>query len=139
MAKIKVYGELESKSTAGILLRYPAIGDAPIIQIDLSTLANPILNTYYQHIGITDKYTNGIIYFYDGSKFNPLNGTATSINNEAYATKFIGTEAEYKTAYSLGQILVGTLVIIEDGDSVTEDNSTSAVLGKAILGQMILG
>lgn len=61
------------------------------------------------------------------------------LNNVQTYAPFIGTMDEYKAAYSLGKISVGMLVLIEDGDSSDGNNSTSAVLGKAILGQMILG
>ena len=51
---------------------------------------------------------------------------------------FIGTYAEYETANANGDIPVNTLVIITDDQSST-GGSTTAVLGQAILGQMILG
>lgn len=65
------------------------------------------------------------------------NGTEMNLGVPGYAP-FVGTRSEYETAYSLGRILVGTLVVIEDEDSTTGGSSTSAVLGEAILGQMIL-
>lgn len=51
---------------------------------------------------------------------------------------FIGTTAEYEAANTAGTIPVGTIVIItDDGDS--SDDITTAVLGTAKLGYMILG
>ena len=45
---------------------------------------------------------------------------------------FIGTQTAYEEAYSAGLIPVGCIVIIDEA-------STTAVLGKAILGKMVLG
>ena len=45
---------------------------------------------------------------------------------------FIGTMTAYEEAYAAGLIPVGCIVIIDD-------TSTTAVLGKAVLGQMVLG
>ena len=50
---------------------------------------------------------------------------------------FIGTQEEYDTAYNEGKIQVGALVIILDGDE--QQSEIIALLGKAILGKMILG
>lgn len=57
---------------------------------------------------------------------------------------FIGTTAEYNAANENGEIAVGSIVIITDDESssgggTTDTDSTSAVLGVAVLGQMILG
>lgn len=55
---------------------------------------------------------------------------------------FIGTTEEYQTAYDNGEVAIGTLVFLtddENGGDNPESDSTTAVLGKAILGQMILG
>jgi hypothetical protein len=53
---------------------------------------------------------------------------------------FIGTEDEYNAAYAEGKIAMGALVIILDGSETEEGGATiSALLGTAILGQMLLG
>lgn len=72
---------------------------------------------------------------------------------EEYATEefvqqrfFVGTIEEYNTAWANGEIAVGALVIILD-DELNEDNgendnnsdATSSILGKGVLGQMVLG
>ena len=61
---------------------------------------------------------------------------------EKYASKeyvqqsfFVGTPEEYSIAYANGQIAVGALVILLDNNS----DATSSILGKGVLGQMILG
>ena len=71
---IPVTGMLESRTVDGIILQYPTIGNAPITQSDLSTLADPITNTYYQHTGETGDYTSGLIYFYNGSEYIAVQG-----------------------------------------------------------------
>ena len=53
---------------------------------------------------------------------------------------FVGTQEEYDTAYAEGKIVIGALVIILDGSETEEGGATiSALLGTAILGQMLLG
>lgn len=58
-------------------------------------------------------------------------------NNSPYL--FIGTTAEYEAANTAGTIPVGTIVIITDDDDNSSDDITTAVLGTAKLGYMILG
>lgn len=50
---------------------------------------------------------------------------------------FIGTEQEYNDAYANGLIPMGSLVIILSESEQLDD--TIALLGKAIIGKMILG
>lgn len=62
---------------------------------------------------------------------------------------FIGTYAEYQTAYANGQIPINSFVILTDEESGgssggnesggESSDSTTAMLGYAILGQMVLG
>lgn len=53
---------------------------------------------------------------------------------------FVGARKEYDTAYAESKIAMGALVIILDGSETEEGGSTiSALLGTAILGQMLLG
>lgn len=49
---------------------------------------------------------------------------------------FVGTNSEYEAANAAGNIPVGTIVIITD--DLTNNSSTTAVLGTAKLGYMIL-
>lgn len=79
--KIPIFGELESRTDTGIVVDYSAVGNAPIIKADISTLANPIANIYYMHIGGTGTYVNGKIYFYDGKKFTVV-GISYEYNEE---------------------------------------------------------
>lgn len=78
---------------------------------------------------------------------------------EKYASKeyvqqsfFVGTPEEYNVAFANGQIAVGALVILLDdelkddnegdnsGDNITPETSEiTSMLGKAIIGKMILG
>ena len=53
---------------------------------------------------------------------------------------FVGTMAEYQTANTAGTIPVGCIVYITDDSVDTEaGDATSAILGVAVLGSMILG
>jgi hypothetical protein len=85
-----------------------------------------------------------------GDNIKTINGESIlgSGNIESLASKeyvdeksdskvFIGTLAEYQSAYAAGKIAVGALVIImEEGEDA---NDTIALLGTAVLGKMILG
>lgn len=59
------------------------------------------------------------------------------VSSSSSSNVFVGTQAEYDTAYAEGKINTGSLVVILDDEMNSE--STIALLGKAILGQMILG
>ena len=53
---------------------------------------------------------------------------------------FIGTKKQYNEAYRQGKVAVGTIVIILDNEiEWEEEDNTTAELGKAILGLMVLG
>lgn len=56
---------------------------------------------------------------------------------------WMGTRLQYDIAAALGEIAVGTMVIITDESDVVEppveDTSSIAILGTALLGSMILG
>lgn len=51
---------------------------------------------------------------------------------------FIGTQEEYDIAYAEGKVAVGALVIILDENEANSD-ATTAMLGKAIIGTLLLG
>jgi hypothetical protein len=92
---------------------------------------------------------------YDGSIFDSseLENSITQLTNtkadkevvnNTFATKselnskiFIGTQEEYDIAYSAGNVAIGALVIILD--NLANSSDTTALLGTAILGKMILG
>lgn len=50
-----------------------------------------------------------------------------------------GTQAEYKALNSANAIATGTVVIITDDNDVAAGGTTTAKLGTAVLGTMILG
>lgn len=52
---------------------------------------------------------------------------------------FIGTQEEYDAANSEGKITTGTIVIILDAVDEDGDETSTSVLGKAILGTLVLG
>ena len=81
-------------------------------------------------------------------QFSILNTTTDAIagkvdaNTTSIATMqsklFIGTYAEYETAYAAGEIALGALVVITDDNDASSDG-TSSLLGVGVLGQMVLG
>lgn len=76
---------------------------------------------------VVDAGTNGVEIGLADSILNRINSVPPM---------FVGTKAEYEQAQLKGAINTGSLVIILDDE---DDSSTIAVLGSAILGQMILG
>lgn len=52
---------------------------------------------------------------------------------------FVGTRSAYNMAYEEGKIQNGTLIVITEEDDIIDENLTTAILGSAILGKMILG
>ena len=80
-----------------------------------------------------------------GSAEEALNVSKEYTNTRIANMIFIGTYAEYETAYANGEIPNNTFVIITDdesddgsgGDNVS--TSTSSLLGTGVLGYMILG
>ena len=62
----------------------------------------------------------------------------TAFNN--FIITFVGTREEYEAANTAGQIPSGILVIITDEEEeIPNSSATTAVLGTATLGSMILG
>ena len=115
---------------------------------------------------VRKKYGDGVTNFkalpYDDAiyragideQFSIMNTTTDTIagkvdeNTTSIATMqsklFIGTYAEYEIAYAAGAIALGALVVITDDQTSSDEDedassSTSAVLGVAVLGKMILG
>ena len=68
-----------------------------------------------------------------------LDGVTSDVQEQIddFIKIFIGTQEQYDTANSEGRIPVGALVIIVDNEADVE--STLAILGSAVLGQVILG
>lgn len=56
---------------------YNDLSNIPVINQDLTASGfTPVTNTYYKHTGTTtDLYTNGVIYFYNGTKYASLDGS----------------------------------------------------------------
>lgn len=69
----------------------------------------------------------------DGTSF--VNSLPFIVHNPIWA----GTTSEYNTANVAGLIPVGTIVFITDEEGTDSSDATTAMLGYAILGQMILG
>ena len=67
---------------------YNDLSNIPVISQDLTASGfTPVANTYYKHTGTTtDLYTNGVIYFYNGTKYASLDGSgggSTTVQGEA--------------------------------------------------------
>lgn len=70
-----------------------------------------------------------------------------TLNAKFASLVFIGTYAEYQTAYANGQIPINTFVILTDdgssgggsGSGDSDGDATTAKLGYAVLGKMVLG
>lgn len=62
--------------------------------------------------------------------------TKEAIERYINSRLFVGTQTEYDDAWDAKQIAVGAVVIILE-DPI--NNDTTAVLGKAVLGQLVLG
>ena len=75
-------------------------------------------------------YNDKIIEYINDSIGTELNDLKNKI--------FIGTQEEYDTAYANGKINVGALVIILDENEINSEATTS-ILGKAIIGALLLG
>lgn len=56
---------------------YNDLPNIPVINQDLTASGfTPVANTYYRHTGTTTaSYTNGVIYFYNGTKYASLDGS----------------------------------------------------------------
>ena len=89
-----------------------------------------------------------------GSAEDALTSSKEYTDNKVKSITFVGTYAEYQIAYADGQIPIGAIVVLTDDESsgggtggdngggTDEDNpssSTTAMLGYAVLGQMVLG
>ena len=81
-----------------------------------------------------------------GSAEDALSSSKEYTDNKVASMIFIGTYAEYQTAYADGQIPINTFVVITDDESSgggsgggDATDSTTAMLGYAVLGQMVLG
>ena len=76
---------LSTVATSG---SYNDLANIPVINQDLTASGfTPVANTYYKHTGTTtDLYTNGVIYFYNGTKYASLDGSgggSTTVQGEA--------------------------------------------------------
>lgn len=78
MAEIKIYGKLVNTTTDGIIADYDQLDGLPIIKADFTASDfNPTKNTYYLFTGTTGTYTNGKLYFYNGSSYEEIGAGAT--------------------------------------------------------------
>ena len=91
---------------------YNDLPNIPVINQDLTASGfTPVANTYYKHTGTTtDLYTNGVIYFYNGTKYASLD-VSTDVTEQV--TVAVDDWVLDCTAYK--QVPVNP---IEDGDNI---------------------
>ena len=67
---------------------YDVLKNKPIINQDLSADGfAPVENTYYRHTGTTSEtYTNGVIYFYNGTAYKAIDGAGGEVPTSLPAT-----------------------------------------------------
>lgn len=65
-------------------------------------------------------------------------GDKKFVESSVNSRMFIGTQEEYDIAYAEGKVAVGALVVILDENETNSDAAT-AMLGKAIIGTLLLG
>lgn len=58
------------------IANYNKLDNIPVINQDLSADGfTPEARTYYRHTGTTGTYTQGVIYYYDGTEYKTLDGS----------------------------------------------------------------
>lgn len=116
--------------------------DEQVIANALNNLNTRTLNTITSYTAADNELSNKIeqkVDKVDGKQLSDENFTSLEkekLNNTT--TVFVGSLAEYNEKYAAGKISVGSLVVILSEDELTNSSST-AVLGKAILGSLLLG
>ena len=105
------------------------IGNGKSSIADLPFMDEPVFNALKSYINN---------FFAKGSVLQYARGDGTI---GSFNTTFVGTKAEYTTAYNAGNIPVGTIVVITDeSDDDTENaGASSSILGTGVLGYMVLG
>lgn len=70
---------VEAKNGVDGQSNYSLLSNIPVINQDLTASGfTPVANTYYKHTGTTtDLYTNGVIYFYNGTGYAALDGSGS--------------------------------------------------------------
>ena len=68
---------------------YNILDNIPVINQDLTASGfTPVANTYYRHTGTNNTYTQGVIYYYDGTEYKALDGSGggggTTLNRYKY-------------------------------------------------------
>lgn len=122
---IPVFDKFKSVTADGKVLDYDEIADIPIIRQDLINDI-PFVWGYYQHTGATnDKFHNRVIYWYDGTNFQPLQnkealiltrGNTTTLPTVG-ATCFLSQES-YNRDWVSGETIFGIVGYIESNTIV---------------------
>lgn len=150
------FSPLVHKHTISEITDY--VVDSELSSTSNNPVANSAIDAEFEAIGdalgalelAIDNHNHDDVYDAKGSAETALATSKEYTDNKVASMVFIGTYAEYQTAYADGQIPINTFVILTDdessgggsGDSGEEGDETSpttAKLGYAVLGQMVLG
>ena len=100
--------------------------------------ASSKINALYTYKGYFKKLDNKFLDLKNNDDFKALErkvGSGGGAGSGGNANVFVGTWAEYYAANAAGEIPEGMVILITDED----DAGTVAILGQAILGEMLLG
>ena len=91
---------------------YNMLDNIPVINQDLSASGfTPVTNTYYRHTGATTStFTQGVIYYYDGTEYKALDGSGgggMTLNRYTYS---IGEQASENALRRVRRIVTGSKI-----------------------------
>lgn len=151
-----IFSPLVHKHTISDLTDY--VVDSELSSTSSNPVANSVLNTEFDAVGnamgalelaidgkADSNHNHNNAYDAIGSAETALATSKEYTDNKVASMIFIGTYAEYQTAYADGQIPINTFVILTDDESSSGGSGgdatspTTAMLGYAVLGQMVLG
>ena len=91
------------------LADYNKIKNIPVVNQDLSASGfTPVANMYYRHTGATGTFTQGVIYYYDGTEYKALDGSGgggTTLNKYTYTVAKSTNGITREQANTLARIL----------------------------------
>ena len=137
-----------AKAERLITADYNGLSNKPIINANLSEVSLvPVANTYYRHVGATTlTFTQGLIYKYDGTKFEEIGASAQPIDLSKYiqADTLTGLLPNVQYALVHDSDNVFTLVEVEGGGTgtgwfiATSDAEAEALLINDNLGKFFM-
>lgn len=134
---------LSTVATSG---SYNDLSNIPVISQDLTASGfTPVANVYYKHTGTTTaSYTNGVIYYYNGTGYAALDGSASSSGPSQFSDIVVMTEAEFSEAYLAGTLQddklyliegeTGTVNFVSTADHIVYNNANSGLTATNLQG-----